>query len=736
MNNRRISSGGLTPNVATPSVDPSTARRGSLRDLNSERDITTVIKAHQRDLTSKGQCTYKAIRDRLLATPVSALPHTIPEGVTVKTLDGSYDPVHAFDELITQNLEAVPVTTCNNHTHNLDGTITILSSHPLFQNLSKLAKDPHVNTTPQKGAAPTTPSSPAAGENSPALGANVTPSSPKPLSLSLKANVEQCLIIDPAQPGVVTMTTRPASTYPHSTGSAIPSFGLPQTPSSGSQASPRPSNGDKPAHGTPEIPNNLTQHLPCPEGCDYRQAVGWLDIRDLASCIVYVYQQPVNEDALEYREGGHGVVENFQIQTRGLDGITDLPGLTSSASFGSLSNHSSNSDVIQEEPDELGTPSALMGIVYENDEAKGQGQVLKQQQQATGRYQGFSHRLSLAPMTEECEDNFDMSTLTALQNQLGTPVAAEVTTVGQSSPSSSSSRHSDFSFQNNQPRSRSESRRRRMLKPEELSADLTAGGQQAWLNTLKTGLGKFSHVSNISTQYLARRHQVRSVKPESSLLEICQTLSQRGTHRMAVIPATSCKIDDIVSHRTLIKYFWENRDTIFALDGQSNTIEEDGKEEDGEEVVVSKNLLEKLLDNLTIGTPNISHIRNDILGLDALQEMDENNRTGLAVVDDNGRLVGATSARTIKRITKHRDHATMSSNLVQFITEPAEQEHEEDDKCMVANGAVVLLDEDLTLGDVLEAMYKHNTNRVFLVDDSSYPTKVISFADILQLMIY
>jgi CBS domain-containing protein len=289
------------------------------------------------------------------------------------------------------------------------------------------------------------------------------------------------------------------------------------------------------------------------------------------------------------------------------------------------------------------------------------------------------------------------------------------------------------------------------MTADELSDDFTSGGQQAWLNTLKHGLGKFSTVGNISTAYLSRRHPVRTVKNTSSLYDICKVLSMPHTHRVALVDSLTNRIIDIVSHRTIIKYLFENKDTFFTLNindelADKNIVEEESEGEDEKNNNPDnshksglKSLLDKCIDDLNIGTRNLTQIRDDILGLDALQEMDEHNHTGLAVVDDVGRLVGATSTRTIKRVTAHRDHKTMSQPLLDFIStldDDVKLEEGDDEYCMVSHGAVVLLDEEVTFAQILSAMYRYNTNRVFLVDEDSYPSKVISFSDIIQLLIY
>eukprot|EP00461_Guttulinopsis_vulgaris_P001356 UN01356 len=114
---------------------------------------------------------------------------------------------------------------------------------------------------------------------------------------------------------------------------------------------------------------------------------------------------------------------------------------------------------------------------------------------------------------------------------------------------------------------------------------LTSGSSQAWFNTLKQGLGKFSQMGNISTAYLSRRHPVRTVKPTQSLYDICKVLSASGAHRVVITDATTGKINDIVSHRTIIKYFWENRETLFAIDsksGDDETVLEQNEDQDEE----------------------------------------------------------------------------------------------------------------------------------------------------------
>jgi len=678
----------------------------------------------------------------LLNTFSNELPRNLPANASLITLDGSSDPIQAFDTLVDTGLEAIPVTTSQYHTHINDEIVIISSSHQQYPVLYKLAKESELQQQVSQF------NSPAGnigntGNGSPSLTAQPSPKFSTPAKAS---QYDQVLVYN--------LTTNTVSFQ------ASHNYQTPGSPGTSSSSS---SSFDlTPARSLREtlqlVPTTTVSPL-CTPDCAFRQGAGWLDIRDLASCIVYVYQQPINEDSLEFREGGHVEPSPFVINTRGLDGITDLPTLTQSSSYSSINSDLSQGSV-STNPDPIAvmslpntsslhptpedaSPIDSMGIVYEDDEAKEQGLELKKQLEKTpqiARFQGISHRLSLAPMVEE-DDTFDLDGM----NKPATPVK-DVNTP--STPSSVRSSEDASSSTPELPRSRSQSRhRRKMITLDELSADLTEGGQQGWVNTLKSGLGKFASVGNISTAYLSRRHPLRTVKNTATLYEVFKLLSVTHAHRLVVVDEKTNKMTDIISHRTVIKWLFAHQDDFFQLAKPDahrldDNIITDGDETSEIDVVdmpkSTNNLLDKKIDDLTIGTRHLTQIRNDILGLDALQEMDEHSRTGLAVVDDCGRLIGATSARTIKKITHHRDHKTMSRPLLDFIeTDEATVDNvEPDEGCMVSHGAVVLLDDDVTLRNVLSAMFKYNSNRVFLVDEDSYPTKVISLSDILQLILY
>mmetsp|Transcript_23291 Transcript_23291/g.48436 ORF Transcript_23291/g.48436 Transcript_23291/m.48436 type:complete len:107 (-) Transcript_23291:347-667(-) len=104
--------------------------------------------------------------------------------------------------------------------------------------------------------------------------------------------------------------------------------------------------------------------------------------------------------------------------------------------------------------------------------------------------------------------------------------------------------------------------------------------------------------------------------------------------------------------------------------------------------------------------------------------------SGIAVVDEDGMLVGNTSARDIKFAALDEGRTAMDTDILSYLAsvrQATPQKKERYPSCHVH--------EDSTIGHVINLLAKTGYHRVFVVDKDIKPVGVISVADIVKFAI-
>jgi len=188
---------------------------------------------------------------------------------------------------------------------------------------------------------------------------------------------------------------------------------------------------------------------------------------------------------------------------------------------------------------------------------------------------------------------------------------------------------------------------------------------------------------------------------------------RRGAHRI-VMTDNEGRILDIISQRAVILWLHE---VVTRGEG--------------------KRFCEQKLGDANIGMTTVVTVKSMAPVREALQIIDSTGKTGIAVVDDSGRLVGATSTRLIKAIIRPRENEVFAKPIkdVMKATDNTLNISAASELVMVDAGAVVMLEGEASVYDALTAMVTHNTNRIFTVDEDGFPARVVTLGDILTGLI-
>ncbi len=130
------------------------------------------------------------------------------------------------------------------------------------------------------------------------------------------------------------------------------------------------------------------------------------------------------------------------------------------------------------------------------------------------------------------------------------------------------------------------------------------------------------HVTKLTYADLARRNRFVSLPPASSLLDVAVLLSQKDVHRVPIVD--NGRIINIISQSRVIEF----------LDAHMKQIREDSS-------VVT-------VESAHLATSPVLTIDEHESAYNTFALMDKHHKSGIAVVDSTGHLIGNTSGSDLK----------------------------------------------------------------------------------------
>mmetsp|Transcript_15507 Transcript_15507/g.33739 ORF Transcript_15507/g.33739 Transcript_15507/m.33739 type:complete len:354 (+) Transcript_15507:276-1337(+) len=210
--------------------------------------------------------------------------------------------------------------------------------------------------------------------------------------------------------------------------------------------------------------------------------------------------------------------------------------------------------------------------------------------------------------------------------------------------------------------------------------------------------------SDLTVSYLAARNPFTSVSDDCTLAQVCQALVEKHCHRVPIVDTATGKCTAIISQSALVKFLAKQ----CPRDDLTETLAEAG--------LPYKKDVASIVD-----TADAS---------EAFELLDAKRMSGIAVVDEDGMLVGNTSARDIKFAALDEGRTAMDTDILSYLAsvrQATPQKKERYPSCHVH--------EDSTIGHVINLLAKTGYHRVFVVDKDIKPVGVISVADIVKFAI-
>ena len=239
----------------------------------------------------------------------------------------------------------------------------------------------------------------------------------------------------------------------------------------------------------------------------------------------------------------------------------------------------------------------------------------------------------------------------------------------------------------------------------------------------------------VTVSYLAARNPMPPVfyTKESSLLDICKVLASRRKHRVCIGATSAARAGKrfILSNITAcprVEFDLTNTFTPIVCEGilsQSSIVA----------FIASKCPKGSLDETMTeAGLPflkDVITIADTASAAEAFELLDSKRLSGIAVVDEDGKLVGNTSAKDIKRAVSDAGRTSMDVDVLSYLASVRQGEavakKDRYPSCHVHD--------DSTVAHVVNLMAKTGFHRVFVVDKDMKPVGVVSFTDVINFVI-
>jgi CBS-domain-containing membrane protein len=204
-------------------------------------------------------------------------------------------------------------------------------------------------------------------------------------------------------------------------------------------------------------------------------------------------------------------------------------------------------------------------------------------------------------------------------------------------------------------------------------------------------------LQGVTTSYLARRHPFHPVAPTASVAEVSQILAT-GVHRVPVVD--DGKVIDLISQSVVIKFLSKS---LAKIGG-------------GGEVLVR---------DAEIGSAPVLAVKHSDTTLHTFSLLDQQGKSGTAVLDDHGAILTQTSGKDLKLWLRSPSSVLMKIPILEFLKKIRADE-------LDITALAITVSQNATLAHVIGKLHATHSHRVFVIDSRNTPTRVISLTDILR----
>jgi len=212
-------------------------------------------------------------------------------------------------------------------------------------------------------------------------------------------------------------------------------------------------------------------------------------------------------------------------------------------------------------------------------------------------------------------------------------------------------------------------------------------------------------VDNVTVTYLARRNSFRSVHTSATLYDVAELLAA-SVHRVPIVDSKG-NIVSIISQSTLIQLFNKHLEEVLQSETNVN------------------------LQEIAVGTSPVISVTKDTSTVDTFRKMDAFNKAALAVVDEEGKLIGSISAKDLKLfIESSCSYDILKLPIMIFLNQIRSQQ-------INIRSPSVSCNLGETLANVIGKLAATGVHRIYIVKSSQeyIPVRVISLMDVLKYVL-
>jgi len=229
----------------------------------------------------------------------------------------------------------------------------------------------------------------------------------------------------------------------------------------------------------------------------------------------------------------------------------------------------------------------------------------------------------------------------------------------------------------------------------------------ALADLIKEGEQQFKTVGTdgISIKYLSRRNRFQPVPNTSSLYEVCEALAAPDIHRVPVVDGTG-RVETIISQTTIIKYLHQKVHVVIDS-SQDPTV-----------------------GDLGIGSSPVLSVTQSEKVINTFRKMEKQQKSGIAILDQMGRLVGTTTAKDLRLFIKNPTLQVLEGNIFDFLKMVRQDTLDE------RNPSISITKDD-KLSRAIGLIAATGVHRIFVVDTvhTFQPVAVLSVTDVLKFLI-
>jgi CBS domain-containing protein len=223
------------------------------------------------------------------------------------------------------------------------------------------------------------------------------------------------------------------------------------------------------------------------------------------------------------------------------------------------------------------------------------------------------------------------------------------------------------------------------------------------------GVGQFNTptTDGVTISYLARRHKFVTVKETDTVEQASRLLADQSIHRIPVVDESN-QVVNIISQSSFIHII--NKHFISPVGGEDHTT------------------IEKL--SQVGSTPVLSVSKTESV-INTFRILDLKNKSGIALIDNDGRLVGTTTGKDLGLFLKAPTLATLNQSIFEHL-----QHIRSSEAIDIKTPCIAVFPKD-TLSRAIALIAATRVHRVFVVDDEQHyrPIRVISVTDILNFLL-